>query len=92
MSWTIRYAASAARAIRKLDPGVQRRVRSAIEALCEDPLRGKPLQMTLRGFRAWRTGDYRLVYRVRQEQVEILLVAVGHRRDVYDRLRRSLKE
>ena len=87
MTWTIRYAVPAAKAIRKLDPRVQRRVRAAIEALAEDPTRGKPLQLTLRGLRSVRTGDYRIVYRTVADRLEILVIAVGHRREVYDRLR-----
>ena len=56
-----------------------------------DPLRGKPLQLTLRGLRSWRTGDWRIVYRVLEDRVEILVVAEGHRREVYDRLRERLR-
>lgn len=88
MSWTLRYAPSAARAIRKLDPQIQRRVRAALLALVEEPERGKPLLMTLRGLRSLRTGDYRIIYRLQERLLEILVVAVGHRREVYERLRR----
>lgn len=91
MEWTIRYAGSAARSIRKLDPQVRQRVRKAIEILGGDPLRGKPLQLDLKGLRSWRTGDFRIVYRVIEDRVEILVVAVGHRRDVYERVRRRLR-
>ena len=80
MAWTILYTRSAARSIRKLDPAVRRRVRAAIRILSESPERGKPLQLTLRGLRSWRTGDFRVVYRVIDEQIEILIVAVGNRR------------
>lgn len=92
MAWTIRYSASAARAIRKLDPSLQPRLRAAVEAIAEDPHRGKPLQLTLRGLRSWRTGDYRIVYRMANQELEILVVAVGHRREVYDRLRELVQE
>lgn len=87
MTWTIRYTASAARSIRQLDPLVRRRVHAAIDRLAEDPERGKPLQMTLRGLRSWRTGDFRIVYRIFEDRIEVVIVAVGHRREVYDRLR-----
>jgi hypothetical protein len=53
----------------------------------EEPERGKPLQLTLKGLRSWRTGDFRIVYRIVEQTIEILVVAVGHRREVYDRLR-----
>ena len=91
MQWTIRYAASAAHSIRKLDPQIRSRVRRAMETLAEDPLRGKPLQLDLKGLRSWRTGDFRIVYRVIEDRIEILVLAVGHRRDVYERLQRRLR-
>ena len=91
MRWGVSYTPSAAKAIRHLDPQVRARVRAAIEVLREDPLRGKPLQLTLQGLRSWRTGDWRIVYRVVEQRLEILVVAVGHRRDVYDRLHDRLR-
>ena len=91
MTWTILYTPSAARSIRKLDPEIRRRVRSALSTLAEEPERGKPLQLTLKGLRSWRTGDYRIIYRVIEDRIEILVVTVGHRREVYDRLRSKLR-
>ncbi len=87
MTWTVRYTQTAAKALRKLDPQVKARVRAAIDALREDPHRGKPLQLTLRGLSSWRTGDWRIVYRIEARKIEILVVTVGHRREVYDRVR-----
>ena len=91
MTWTLRYAASAVRSLRKLDPQVQRRLKAALEELAENPERGKPLQMTLQGLRSWRTGDFRIVYRVLTDRIEVLVLALGHRRDVYARVRRLLE-
>jgi len=91
VTWTLRFTSSAARAILRLDPQVRARVRSALSLLKQDPTRGKPLQLTLRGLRSWRTGDYRIIYRIVHDRIEILVIATGHRRDVYDRLRERLK-
>ena len=91
MKWTLRYAASAARSIRKLDPQVRRRVRSGLNELDIDPERGKPLQLSLKGLRSWRTGDFGIVYRVVNEKIEVIVIALGHRRDVYDRVRRLIE-
>ncbi len=91
MTWTVRYTETAAKAIEKLDPQVKTRVRAAIDALREDPHRGKPLQLTLKGLYSWRTGDWRIVYRIAARRIEILIITVGHRREVYDRVRSLLR-
>ncbi len=91
MTLTVRYTETAAKAIKKLDPQVKTRVRAAIDALREDPHRGKPLQLTLKGLYSWRTGDWRIVYRIAARRIEILIITVGHRREVYDRVRSLLR-
>lgn len=42
---------------------------------------GKALSGTLAGFRRIRTGSTRIVYRVNQKHIEVLVIAVGQRRD-----------
>lgn len=91
MTWTLRFTSSSARAVRRLDPQVRARVHRALSVLREDPTRGKPLQLTLRGLRSWRTGDYRIIYRPVHDRIEIIVIAAGHRRDVYDRLHERLR-
>ena len=55
MTWALVYATSAARTIKRLDPAVRRRLLAALERLREDPERGKPLLLTLKGLRSLRT-------------------------------------
>ncbi len=88
VTWTLRYAPRAVRALQRLDPQVRRRIRAAIERIAKDPSRGKPLQFNLRGLRSVRTGDYRIIYQAREKILEILVVGIGHRRDVFERARR----
>ena len=90
MTWTLVYASSAARAIKRLDPAVRRRMLAALHKLRDNPERGKPLQLALRGLRSWRTRDHRIIYRIIESRIEILVIAVGHRRDVYERLKKKL--
>ena len=90
MTWEVVYTLTAKAAIRKLDPGTRNRVRAAVEELSRDPLQGKPLSFTLKGLRSWRTGDWRIIYRAEAEKVVVVVVTVGHRRDVYERVRRLL--
>ncbi len=90
MTWEVVYTLTAKAAIRKLDPGTRNRVRAAVDELAKDPLQGKSLSFTLKGLRSWRTGDWRIIYRAEAEKVVVVVVTVGHRRDVYERVRRLL--
>lgn len=90
MTWEVVYTLTAKAAIRKLDPGTRNRVRAAVDELSKDPLQGKPLSFTLKGLRSWRTGDWRIIYRAEAERVVVVVVTVGHRRDVYEKVRRLL--
>lgn len=85
MTYRIELRPAAIRALKKLDPPIRRRIQGAITLLAEDPrppaartLRGRP------GFRV-RVGDYRILYAVEDDVLLIVVVTVGHRRDVYDR-------
>jgi hypothetical protein len=60
-------------------------------ALREDPHRGKPLQLTLKGLYSWRTGDWRIVYRIDRRRLEVVHATPGHRYEVYDHLRDLLR-
>jgi len=76
---------AAVRALRKLDPPVARRLQAAIALLAEDPR--PPASRPLRGRPAWRVrvGDYRVTYTIEDDVLLIVVVTLGHRRDVYDR-------
>jgi mRNA interferase RelE/StbE len=72
------------RQLRKLDPGARRRVQAAIELLAEQP-RPPGAKKLVGGDGEWRvrTGDYRIIYEVHDDVLLVLVVAVGHRRDIY---------
>ena len=84
-TYRIELRPAAAWALRKLDPEVRPRIQGAIGLLAGDPrppasrpLRGRP------GYRV-RVGDYRIIYTVADDVLVIVVVAIGHRREVYDR-------
>ncbi|MGH2872934.1 MAG: type II toxin-antitoxin system RelE family toxin [Solirubrobacteraceae bacterium] len=83
--YRIELRPAAARALRKLDPQVARRVQAAIALLAEDPR--PPASRPLRGRPAWRVrvGDYRVIYTIEDDVLLVVVVTLGHRRDVYER-------
>ena len=86
MTYRIEVAPAALRQFRKLDRAAQRRVQAAIELLATEP-RPSGAKKLVDGNGEWRvrTGDYRIVYEIQDNVLLILVAAVGHRRDIYDR-------
>jgi len=84
---SIRFAPAAQREFDRLPREARRRLRPRIDALAEEPRpQGAKTLSGLKGALAIRVGDYRVVYRVDGEQLEVLIVRVAHRREVYRRL------
>lgn len=85
--YQIRYIEEVAKKyIPALSSSVKASVKKAIEEkLVIDPISfGKPLRYSLKGHRRLRVSDYRIVYRIEPEAKIVLIVAIKHRKDVYD--------
>ncbi|MBN8994738.1 MAG: type II toxin-antitoxin system RelE/ParE family toxin [Rhizobiales bacterium] len=87
-AWQVEFHSAAARELRKLGKPAQieilRYLRARI-ATADDPRRfGKALTRDLKGLWRYRIGDYRLVVAVDDGRLIVLVVTVGHRREVYD--------
>lgn len=67
----------------KIPRNIKEIIRRAIEErLVNDPfMYGEPLRQSLKGHRKLRVGDYRIIYRVQDR--EIIILKIGHRKDVY---------
>lgn len=82
--YDIELSASAARSLRKLDETTRRRIASKIDALAIDPR--PPGAVKLSGtdnIYRMRFRDYRILYTIEDRKLIVLVVAIGHRRDVY---------
>lgn len=84
MSYSISYVPSAAKALRKLDRLIARRLVASIKELSDEPR--PPGCIQLKGgsgeFRI-RVGDYRVIYEVIDRELVVLVLHLGHRREVY---------
>jgi len=78
-------AASAARILARLPGHAATAVAEFITgALAENPHRaGKPLLVELDGYHSARRGAYRVVYRIDDEEMRVIVVRIDHRSDVY---------
>ncbi len=83
MTYSISIKASAAKALAKIDREQRLRLIEAIDKLKDNPAAGSVLKGEFSGLRRIRIGDYRIVYEAQDSQLIILVVRVGHRREVY---------
>jgi mRNA interferase RelE/StbE len=87
LAWTIRLTDTARKQLAKLDPQVARRIARFLSRLAktDDP---RSLGHTLKGeelgeYWRYRVGDYRILCDIRDAELVILTLAIGHRREVY---------
>lgn len=80
----IKYDPRAEKELAKLDKPIARRLLDAIDRLAEtpNPNNSKPLK-GFTGIWRLRVGDYRVIYEIRDSELVILVVKIGHRREVY---------
>ncbi len=83
MSYSLRIKRSAAKALSALPKADRVRLVAAIDKLCVQPASGSALKGEFEGLRRLRVGQYRVVYEWQQQALVILVVRIGHRRDVY---------
>lgn len=72
--------------IPKLSLPVRRRIQKAIEKkLMINPIVfGKPLRHSLKGLRRLRVDDYRVIYKIDENDNRVLIVKIAHRKDAYE--------
>ena len=84
---TVVYLEKARKQLSKLDNPAKRRILDYMDdvARLENPReRGKMLIGNMLGLWRYRVGDYRILCKIRDEELVITVVEVGHRREVYD--------
>ena len=91
-NYIIKCTAEAKKRIEKLDPSIKQIIKKAIESLSLNPYRGKPLFYELAGLYSLRTSDYRIIYRVREKELIIIIITVGHRREIYKKLKALIEK
>jgi mRNA interferase RelE/StbE len=86
-SWRIEISRTAEKQIQKLDRSAQgpivRFLRERVQAADNPRQWGKPLHGDKGGLWRYRVGDYRLICDIQDERITVLVLQVGHRKDVY---------
>ncbi|MFO0701871.1 MAG: type II toxin-antitoxin system mRNA interferase toxin, RelE/StbE family [Nitrospira sp.] len=77
--------------IRSLHPDLKQLIKSAIRTIVTNPEYGEPLKRELDGVRKYRVRRFRIVYAVDHKKQVIRVMAVGHRRSVYEALTERIR-
>lgn len=87
MAWKVEIDPVARKQFRKLGTAQATRIVAGLEriaALDHPKQRGKALTGNKAGYWRYRFGDYRVIARIEDHKLVILVIAVGHRRKVYE--------
>ena len=88
MKCKVEYLPQALKALEKMDKFTKRIIVEWIEKNlvdCENPRQhGKPLAANRTGQWRYRIGDYRIIAKIEDDKLLILVIRIGHRREVYD--------
>jgi len=84
--YRIEYLEQVRKDLKPISKSDKEKIRSAIETkLSSNPIEfGKPLQYSLKGLRRLRVGDYRVIFQIDQSNKIVLVIKIGHRREIYD--------
>ena len=86
MAYRVEFVKSARKEFERLPVKVRAKITEALNLLSQNPyselLKVKKLKQADKLYR-FRLGDYRVLYEVRNERLVVIVIKIGHRRDVY---------
>ena len=83
--YKVAYLNSVEEDLKKLDKTTARKILSRIETYlaCDPKELGKPLKGEFQGYWRYRWGDYRVIYKISEREILILVLRISNRKDVY---------
>lgn len=89
-SYKLVLTPQAHRMFKKMPGEVQRLCIKAFDRIKLNPLLGKSLLYNLMGYYSFRTTSYRIIYKIEEDRIVITVAALGHRREMYEKLKKIL--
>jgi len=84
VKYAIQFKASARKNLRKIPAQIRERILLKIIALEDNPRPIGAIKLTNHEAYRFRQGDYRIIYTIRDKQLTIEIIRIGHRRDIYE--------
>lgn len=83
MQYHVELSKEAQKSLAKADVSMQGKILRALDALAEDPFIGKKLHGELKDYWTLRAWPFRIVYKIREKQLFVCILAIKHRKDAY---------
>jgi mRNA interferase RelE/StbE len=88
----LRISGGTAAMVRSLHPDLKRKIKAALQAILTDSQAGKSLKDELEGFKSFKVGKFRVVYKRPSDEEIVEIVAIGPRKTIYEETLRLLKK
>ena len=82
-TYTVEFLPAAKKQLAAVDPAHQSRIEERIDALETDPRPIGVKKLKSRNYFRIRVGDYRVIYQIEDDRLVVLIVELGHRREIY---------
>ena len=83
MKFQIIWSDFAANELKKLDRSVSKRIFNKVSELCEDPYNLDVIKIVGDPYFRLRVGHYRVIFDIQNDLLRILIIKVGHRKNIY---------
>jgi mRNA interferase RelE/StbE len=86
LNWIVKFKESSKKELSKLDKSESKKIISFLESLSKENnprQKGKALKGKLKEYWRYRVGDYRIICKIQDEELVVLVLRVAHRKDVY---------
>ncbi len=86
IKYIIEYAIDIEEKLKEFPKPIREMIKKAIEKkLTTNPVAfGKPLQYSMKGYRRLRVAEYRVIYKIIEDKVLVIIIDIDHRKDIYE--------
>lgn len=81
--YTLLFTEKAKQQYLSLDPRLKGQVDKGLERISKNPYCGKPLRDELKGIWSERVSTFRILYKIRKKEIEVVVLIIEHRKRVY---------
>ena len=84
MAWEVQFEKRAEKDLDKIPSRYRKKVLAILPVIAREPFTGKKLEGELKGFYSYRVWPYRIIYKIYEKVLIVVVVRIGHRQGIYE--------